>query len=182
MTTSILPSSNLVPDKLINAKIYLEGRTDLLGTADVELPSLDYMTESITGLGLAGEIETPTIGHFQSLPFSFSWNVINEKATGLLAPKAHHLDIRASIQKYDGGTGELINKPVKVLLRGLPKKVSLGKLEPGKQMENSTELECVYVKMWIDGEVVLEIDKFNFICNINGEDALASVRSDLGMA
>ena len=79
------------------------------------------------------------------------------------------------------GTGKLASKPVKVVLRGLPKKVGLGKLEPAKKMDPDVELECVYLKVWIDGEVVLEIDKFNFICNINGEDVLASVRRDLGM-
>lgn len=176
-----LPAANRIPDKLINAKIYKEGKTELMGTADAELPGLEYITEAITGLGLAGEIETPVIGHFKSLPFKFKWNTINELATSLLSAETHHLEVYSSIQQYDAGTGKLLSRPVKVVLRGLPKKVGLGKLEPAKKMDPETELECVYIKMWIDGEVVLEIDKFNFICNINGEDALASVRRDLGM-
>jgi P2 family phage contractile tail tube protein len=176
-----LPAANKIPDKLINAKIYKEGKTELMGTADAELPSLEYITEAITGLGLAGEIETPVIGHFKSMPFKFKWNSINETATSLLAAETHSLDVHASVQVYEAGTGKLTSKPVKVLLRGLPKKVGLGKLEPAKKMDPETELECVYIKMWIDGVVVLEIDKFNFICNINGDDALAQVRRDLGM-
>jgi len=176
-----LPASNRIPDKLINAKVYSDGKSELMGTADAELPSAEYMTESISGLGLAGEIETPVIGHFKSLPFKFKWNTINEAALVLLEPKTHHLEVYASIQKYDSGTGELISMPVKVVLRALPKKVGLGKLEPAKKMDPDTELECVYIKMWINGKEMLEIDKFNFICNINGEDKLASVRKDLGM-
>jgi hypothetical protein len=31
------------------------------------------------------------------------------------------------------------------------------------------------------GELVMEIDKFNFVCNIMGEDLLTGVRRDLGM-
>ena len=176
-----LPAANVIPDKLINAKIYFEGKTELLGTSDAEMPSLEYITEAITGLGLAGEIETPVMGHLKSLPFKFKWNSINAIATSLLAAVTHHLDIHGSIQVYDAATGELNSKAVKVVLRGLPKKVGLGKLEPAKKMDPETELECVYIKMWIGGQVVLEVDKFNFICNINGVDALAQVRRDLGM-
>lgn len=176
-----LPAVNKIPDKLINAKIYIEGKTELMGTADAELPTLEYITEAMSGLGLAGEIETPVIGHFKALPFKFKWNTINALATSLLAPVTHHLEVHASIQEYDAGTGKLGNKPVKVVLRSLPKKVGLGKLEPAKKTDNEVEMECAYLKVWLGGEVVLEIDKFNFICNINGEDVLAPVRRDLGM-
>jgi len=176
-----LPAANKIPDKLINAKIYKQGETELMGTADAEFPSLEYVTEALTGLGLAGEIETPVIGHFKSLGFKFKWNTVNEMATSLLYPEAHDLEVHASTQVYDAGTGKLANSPVKAFLRCLPKKGGLGKLEPGKKMDAETEMECLRIKMWIGGNLALEIDKLNFICRINGVDALASVRRDLGM-
>lgn len=175
-----LPSANTIPDKLINAKIYFEGKTELVGTADAELPALEYITETLSGLGLAGEIETPVLGHFKALPFKFKWNIPNEQAMTLLQPNTHHLEVFASTQSLDAATGKLVSSPVKIVLRGMPKKLSLGKLEPGKKMDPELELECSYIKMWIAGKVVLEIDKFNFIANIMGEDALGSVRKDLG--
>ena len=176
-----LPATNRIPDKLINAKIYIQGETELLGTADAEMPSLEYITESLSGLGLAGEVETPVIGHFKALPFKFKWNTINKAAVNLLTPQAHKLDIHGSIQTYDAGTGKLEPQSYKVFLEGLPKKVGLGKLEPGKKMDSEVELECTHIKMWFAGELVLEIDKLNFICMINGEDVLSQVRRDLGM-
>lgn len=176
-----LPAANIIPDKLINAKIYFEGKSELVGTADAELPSLEYIMESISGLGLAGELETPVMGHFKSLPFKFKWNTINESALTLLKTKTHHLDLHGSIQRLDAATGELTSYGVKVVLRALPKKVGLGKVEPAKKMDPETELECSYIKLWMGGEAMLEIDKLNFICNIMGEDMLSSVRRDLGM-
>jgi P2 family phage contractile tail tube protein len=175
-----LPSANRIPDKLINAKIYYAGGTELLGTANAELPSLEYITESLSGLGIAGELETPVIGHFKSLPFKFSWNVPNKQAVTLLASTTHHLEVFGSIQHHDSGSGELVPEAVKVVLRGLPKKVGVGKVEAAKKMESETELECSYIKMWLGGEEVLEIDKFNFICRIMGKDMLDQVRRDLG--
>lgn len=57
-----LPSANVIPDKLINAKVYLEGSSALLGVADIELPSLEYVTESMSGLGIAGNWTRPSSG------------------------------------------------------------------------------------------------------------------------
>ena len=61
-----LPSANVIPDKLINAKVYMEGSSALLGVADIELPSLEYVTESMSGLGMAGAQETHVREHLKS--------------------------------------------------------------------------------------------------------------------
>jgi P2 family phage contractile tail tube protein len=177
-----LPSVNRIPDKLINAKIYSEGGAELIGTASAELPSLEYITESLSGLGIAGELESPVMGHFKSLTFKFTWNVPNKQGMSLLRIGTHHLEVYASVQHLDSGSGEFVSEPVKVVLRGMPKKAGVGKLEPAKKMDPETELECSYIKMWIGGTVVLEIDKFNFIANVMGADMLESVRGDLGGA
>lgn len=57
-----LPSANVIPDKLINAKVYMEGSSALLGVADIELPSLEYVTESMSGLGSPGNWTRPSPG------------------------------------------------------------------------------------------------------------------------
>ncbi len=43
-----------VPEKLINFRVYEDG-DDLVGVADVTLPTLDAMTETVKGAGIAGE-------------------------------------------------------------------------------------------------------------------------------
>ena len=58
----------------------------------------------------------------------------------------------------------------------------LGKLEVGTTTDTSNVIEVTYIKVDIDGETVLEVDKYNFICVINGMDYLASVRENLGLA
>lgn len=176
---NLFPSANPIPDKLINAAVYL-GSDELLGMATVTLPELSYVTEALEGLGLAGPVETPVIGHFQSMTTSLSWNTVNPSAVRLLMTKAHQLNVRASVQRYDAGTGKLAPQAVKLVMNTLPKKSGLGKTEPGKKMDNETELEVMYLKLWIGGEEMLEIDKLNFICRILGEDMLAEVRQHLG--
>ena len=50
-----------VPEKLINFRVYQDG-ADLLGVADVSLPSLEAMTETVKGAGVAGEVDSPVLG------------------------------------------------------------------------------------------------------------------------
>lgn len=59
-------SNNVVPEKLINFRAYNDGN-DLLGVTDVQLPSLDAMTETVKGAGIAGEVDSPVLGHFGSM-------------------------------------------------------------------------------------------------------------------
>lgn len=174
------PTTNAISDKLINASIYSEGTTELMGTADTELPAFEYMTEALTGLGIAGELETPVLGHFKNMTLKINWNNPTEQALGLLDPTMHHLEIWGSIQHLDAGTGDFVPKGIKVVARGMPKKVGIGKMEPGKKMASETELECSYVKISMDGKDLVEVDKLNFICRVMGEDKMAKVRSDLG--
>ena len=44
-----------VPEMLRNFRVYEESY-DMIGTADVELPTLEALTETIKGAGIAGEI------------------------------------------------------------------------------------------------------------------------------
>ena len=39
----------------------------------------------------------------------------------------------------------------------------------------------IYIKVMLEGEVMVEIDKYNYICVIAGVDYLAEVRTALGL-
>ena len=55
--------SNPVPERLINYRVYLEGNA-LAGIATADLPDLEAMTDTVSGAGIAGEVDSPIIGHF----------------------------------------------------------------------------------------------------------------------
>lgn len=169
-----------VPEVLSSFRLYKDG-TDYLGVADVELPSLEWLTETVGGAGVAGEVESPVVGHFKSLSLKVKWRVLTQNVASLAASKAHHLEARGSIQRFDAGAGEYKSYAVKCLTKAIPKKIGLGKLEMGKKQDNDLEFECVYLKLWIEDNEVIEIDKYNFICMIDGTDYLAEVRTHLGL-
>jgi hypothetical protein len=43
------------------------------------------------------------------------------------------------------------------------------------------EFEVTYLKVSVDGKEIVEIDKYNYICRINGKDYLKEVRQALGL-
>lgn len=174
-----LPSTNIIPALLTDASIYKDG-VGLLGIGNIEMPDFEMMSESISGLGIAGEVDAPVVGHLKSMQLKITWNTCNETATGLLVPVAHQLEVYASVQNYDAGSGTYVHQPVKAVVKAAPKKVGMGKMEPGKKMDSETELEVYYIKLWQNGKEMIEADKFNYIFRVLGVDYLATVRANLG--
>ena len=171
--------SKQVSEKLINYRVY-RGGTEYLGTADVTLPSLEYLTETVKGAGIAGEVDSPTIGNFASMSCALNWRTIEPAAVRLAAPQAHAIDFWGSQQVFNTSSGEYDSVGVKVSVRAIPKKYDLGKLEPGATTDSASEFEVIYIKLSHNEKVLLEIDKYNYKCVIDGVDYLAKVRSQLG--
>ncbi len=172
--------ANRVPEKLINFRVFLDGK-DQIGVADVQLPSLEAMSETVKGAGIAGEVDSPVLGHFGSMTLTLNWRVVTGDLIQLAAQKSHSLDLRGSIQTYDAGTGSYKPMAMKVVVRAIPKTVDLGKLDVGATADSSTELEVSYMKVSLDGKDRIELDKFNFIYKVDGTDHLSEVRANLGL-
>lgn len=170
----------ILPENMKNFMVYLDGDT-LLGTANIDLPSLDALIEKVKGAGIAGEVEASVIGHYDILTLGISWRTITANAIALVAPKAHALDFRGSQQTYDTSAGTYGSVPVKIIVRATPKKTALGKMVVAGQTDTKNEFEVTYIKIYIDGNEVLELDKYNFIFSVNGVDYLAATRADLGL-
>lgn len=171
---------NKISEKLINYSGYLDG-TDYLGTVDVELPSLEAMTESVTGAGIAGEFDGPVLGHYGSMTVTLNWRTLTRPQFKLAKQKSHTIDFRGAQQIYDAANGTYETQGTRVSIRGIPKTTGVGTLAPATTTGSSNELEVSYIKIEIDGERILEIDKFNFIAYVDGEDVLENVRQQLGM-
>lgn len=171
---------NVLADKLVNYEVFKDG-VRKLGTADVTLPELNYKTATMSGAGIAGDIEMPTPAQTESLELKLKWRTLDVNATELLALKSHDLEIRGANEVYDSATGEIIMRPVKVNVRGLPKGGSLGSFTPADHTDSENTLELVYLRVTVDGKKKVEIDKLNYIHYVNGVDYAAELREALGL-
>ena len=171
---------NAAMSQTINYEVYVEGDR-LLGTASVDLPEINFLTNEIKGAGIGGSLDMPTLGHTENLEVTLHWRSIFESPTRLLRQGSTMLSLRGAMQKYDAATGELKVLPVRIDVRALPTGLTLGKLEPAEQTDTESKFACDYLKITIDGAKYLELDKFNYIFEVSGDDYLSAVRGALGL-
>lgn len=170
-----------IQDQLVTQYSVWKNVTDYLGAGEVELPSFEALTETMKGAGIAGEVNAPVVGHYGSQTLKINWRTITKDAIALAEPKAHSIDLRANQKLFDAGKGEYVNQSVVIKTRCVPINLNPGKLAIGASTETANEFEVHYIKIMIDGKTVIEIDKFNFICVINGKDVLEQVRKNIGL-
>ena len=172
--------SNLIPEILIGFRVY-EGGNHYVGVADVELPKLETMTETIKGAGIAGEVEVAVLGQLSAMNAKLNWRITTKDTLRLAAPKVHELVLRGSAQYHDSGTGELETSALRIALRGRSKSVDPGKFDAAATMDASTEFSLTYLKIDYDGQTMIEYDPLAYKYVVDGVDYLAGVRKDLGV-
>ena len=168
-----------VDELVVNYAIY-EDATEYLGTTEVTLPDLEYMSEELSGAGIAGTVEEIITGHLNAMTTTFNFRTVTAAAVKLMEPRVHRIDLRVAQQQMNMSTSENEINAVKHIMKVKPKKTALGKVAAASTADVSGEYAVSYYAMYMGGSKVTEIDPLNFICIINGKDYLAEVRKALG--
>lgn len=163
-----------------NFKVY-EDAKEFLGVADATLPSLAFLTASLSGAGIAGNIDTIVKGHVDAMTLSINFRTMTKEALNLSTPDRHQIEFRGARQDEDPVAGRLEVIPVKHVFVVLPKSYDAGKFAPASTSDASGEYAVRYWAHYVNGEKILEVDPMNYICVINGVDYLADTRAALGM-
>jgi P2 family phage contractile tail tube protein len=163
-------------------RVYHQGK-DWLGIATLEMPQIQYITETLNGAGLAGEIESPVIGLTQSMSCKMTFTSATPDVFDALDWTVQPLfECYSALQTVDETTGIRSSIPYRINMLCRPKTMPLGSLEQGKKHGNECELELTRLEVLLDGAEKLLIDKLQFIHRVNGKDLLSTVRSQMGMA
>jgi len=169
-------SVNPIPEKIVNYNVY-NGANKLVGvSAEVTLPNLELITETISGAGIAGEFESPTPGHFGSITIEIPFRTIMDQSFSLMVPQAQTIYLRAAQQSYDISAGKINQRGLKITLKVIPKGINLGTAGVGRPTETNNTLEVLYIKIDENNKTLFELDKLNFICKANGVDILEPIR------
>lgn len=168
-------SNNYIPEKVNDYNVYQDGNKMIGLAAEVELPSIKMKTSTIEGVGVGGEIDSPTIGQFESLEAKLKFNTLYSSATDLMNPlNTVNLTLRAAQQVYDK-TGGYAFKGLRIVMGGRVKVFNPGTVKKGDAMDAETTLELTYYMIEVDGEQVVEVDKLNGVYKVNGSDMLAGI-------
>ena len=138
------------------------------------------MVETLSGAGIAGEIESITPGHTSAMTFSINFRSLVDKNISLIKPESYAFETKGALQETDSKTKKIIVKKLSIVVRGFPKSAELGKLAVSKPTDTNGEFTCEYLKVDIDGKTSVEIDKSNMVFMVDGTDYLAEVRAAMG--
>lgn len=170
----------LLPSVLNNFNVYNESEKLIGRNGDVELPTLTMATDTLDGAGILGTVEDPVTGQFEDATVKLKWSCLHRDYFSLLnTTEPQQLTLRGSIQAIDPATGYTDYYPCKIVIRGKCKTANLGKMEKAKKMECETEIGILYIKVVVNKEKVLELDKLNFVYKLNGEDMLKKIRKQV---
>ena len=172
----------ILGNKTIQYSIYdrTNGRPEYVGdTSSYKRPSLEMLTDTIKGAGILGEIDLPTLGQIGALEAEISFKKSNKKAVEIFGQKSHSLEIRWASDLLDSSNGQIKAEQNKEIIRCLPKKLDLGKVETNTSNEGTLTLEVLYYQYIINGETLIEIDKLNNVLKVNGVDYAAAIRQAL---
>lgn len=169
------------PEKINDYRVFANGKKDVIGIADIELPELNSITEEIDGAGVLGKYESATLGHFESMQVKINWRLVTGELAPFLKPDAMTLDIRIANQEYAAASNSYETIPTRVLVKGHVSKNSLGKVAKGALGEGSSEVEVTYIKIFYNDKVLIEYDRFNYKFVVDGVDVMKKVRKALGL-
>ena len=170
----------IVPEKGIDFRVYDSEGDDLVGVAEGTFPDLEAKTETVSGAGIAGDVDSLILGHLQSMTLALTWRNVTDGVVKLAQQKTHNLDLYAAQQDYDSAEGVYKVRSVHVFVKVNPKKIGLGKLASASMTDTTSEFEVLYMKLLIDDKERLEVDKYNYIFKVDGVDYLEEVRRALG--
>jgi len=166
-------------NRVINANVYADDLS-LLGTAEeVEAPKLMQVMAEHKALGMVGKTEFPS--GFDKMEMRIKWNAIyaNVMAKFNNPYKAIRLQVRASLESWEGGD-RVAQVPVVIYATVQSKGMPMGSFKPNDNVEIESNLSCTHVKMEIDGIEIVEFDASANIFKINGVDQLVDYRNNIG--
>lgn len=153
--------------------------TQIDDSSDLQLPSIEKLTDTLKGAGIMGEIDMPSFGQLGSMTFTVNNRADNPQYAQLSRPGEIKFEVVWVVDVYDSNEVKVGIQTHKVYMSGVSKKYDLGKLEVNGGAEGSSEFEIYYLRKLVDGKEVLLIDKFNYKFAVEGKDYMEEMNKAL---
>ena len=157
-----------IDQSVINFAVY-EDSVEYLGMSKATLPDVTFLTQSISGAGVGGNVEAVILGHLEAMTLGLEFRTTTPQSVRLSELRRHSIDLRVAEARKE-----------KHIFVVVPKSTKGGTIAPATPTSGSGEYAVRYWATYINGKKVRELDPLNFICYINGVDYLAGVRAALG--
>ena len=165
-----------IPSKINNYNVYNVAER-LIGMGDeVTLPDFEALADTISGAGILGEVDDPTVGHFSNMEMEIPFRLVDHEATG------HDGHDQGGAADPPGGPADADRggqHGISVHARGGARQERHpvhGERKSGSSMGSGVTLNLTYILIEVDGESLIELDKLNPTFKVRGVDILQKVR------
>lgn len=148
-------------------------------SSDLQLPSIEKLTDTIKGAGIMGEIDMPTFGQIGSMTFTVNNRADNAQYAILSRPGEIKFEVIWVTDVFDSNGLKVRLQQNKVFMSGVSKKYDMGKVDVNASADGSSDFEIYYIRKVVDGKEVLLLDKFNYKYVVNGVDFYEQLRTAL---
>lgn len=167
-------------NRVTNANVYLNGNSILGQCEECDLPDIKSIFTEHKAIGMIGKSEF--FSGVDKLEAKFKWNSFYPDTLLQTANpvKTSDLQIRSSLESYDS-TGRSSEVPVVIHMTGQFKDFSPGKYKQHDNVDTAQAFATQYLKMEINGALIVEYDALANIYIVGGEDILKQYRTNLGI-
>jgi P2 family phage contractile tail tube protein len=148
-------------------------------SSDLQLPSIEKLTDTIKGSGIMGEIDMPAYGQIGSMTFTINNRADNAQYAILSRPGEIKFEVVWVTDVFDSNNVRIGLQQNKVFMSGVSKKYDMGKVDVNAAADGSSDFEIYYIRKVVDGKEVLLLDKFNYKYVVNGVDFYEQLRTAL---
>lgn len=157
---------------------YQDGRKMVGLTDEVTLPDFDALTETLSGAGILGEIDEPTLGHFGASEIEITFLMVDNQMFGMMdMSNSINLTLRISNQAIEQANFKTDFMPSRIVIKGKKKGFTMGSAKQGSAMKPSVKVEILYILIEVNGKKKFELDKLNAVYKVNDKDLLQKARS-----
>lgn len=153
---------------------------DMLGIAKATMPDIKFLTQTINGAGVAGNIEAVLKGMIDTMTLKLEFISPTDSAVELAAPVKHNIDLRVAEQQWNKVKARSDVAATKYVMVIVPKSLTVGSVAQASPADASGEYVVYYYAAYKGNKQLWEIDPYNYICKINGVDYMKDVRAALG--
>ncbi len=95
-----------IDQSIINFAVY-EDSIEYAGMAKVTLPDVTFLTQSISGAGIGGNIDAVILGHLEAMTLGLEFRTTTAQSIKLSEIRRHQIDLRVPVQYEDPINGTI---------------------------------------------------------------------------
>lgn len=163
-----------------DALVYIENAAFKGKVEEVELPDIEFDGIEVSALGLLGAMEVA--GQLQPLSGTFTLYGYDRELLGLIGdPRQAKTVLLRGSQEIIGPNGTEAELPIAWTLQPRFLKQGLGTVNGEDATQREFEFQTNTMLVELGGQEILNIDIFDYVFAVNGENKFAAKRAALGL-